>query len=68
MPMPPVVTPRDTQRCPRCAGPMFRDYDIARLAFLCLLCGEYAFPSPPPRLVGRDRQAAAPAGSRRQVS
>ncbi len=37
------------RRCARCHGPMFRDDDDVHVAFLCLLCGEYEFPSPPRR-------------------
>jgi hypothetical protein len=57
------------RRCPRCQGPMFRDDDSRRLALLCLLCGEYQFPSPPRRrpTVERggtaDRRAGAVAGA-----
>jgi hypothetical protein len=49
--MPVTVTDANPglRRCPRCHGPMFKDDDSARLALLCLLCGEYLFPSPPPR-------------------
>ncbi len=49
--MPALVTSArpGQQRCPRCHGPMFRDYDSARPALLCLLCGEYLFASPPRR-------------------
>ncbi len=38
---------RTVERCPRCNGPMFADYDGRYSAFLCLLCGEYVFPEPP---------------------
>jgi hypothetical protein len=68
MQMTSVETRRDCQRCPRCAGPMFRDYDSGRLALLCLLCGEYTFPSLPRRLTAKARQAAARAVARRLAS
>jgi hypothetical protein len=55
-------------RCPRCQGPMFRDYDSARWALLCLLCGEYTFPSTPRRLqVGKRLRAIAGVATRGQA-
>ena len=57
-----------SRRCSRCAGPMFRDYDGVRSAFLCLHCGEYQFikpPGPPGRGLGT-KPSPRPAALRRR--
>jgi hypothetical protein len=44
------------ERCPRCAGPMYRDYTNE---YTCLYCGEHVFGAVPPRPAVKDTPRTA---------